>query len=168
MGLVIENEYIFIITSNEAASVRADCAANPHDGPFRQYKPRARLIMRGRCHVRRRIGVRPVRPRKARAQLLVLLSSALEGVPVIVVVKLICSMTKGDCHKPRLPLLPDRNEKARFRIRPLRAALTTSREVHPEVPPLRRRIAVAGGNGAVCPKTKRELPCSRNYSQPLR
>ena len=86
-GLVIENEYIFIITSNEAASVRADYAANPHDGPFRQYKPRARLTMRGRCHVRRRIGVRPVRPRKAPAQLLVLLSCAPEGVPIIVVVK---------------------------------------------------------------------------------
>src|SRR5438034_1224832 len=60
--------------------------------------------------------------------------------------------------KPRLRSLPDRNEKARFRIRPLRAALTTSREVHSEVPPLRRTIAFAGGNDAVCPKTKRELP----------
>src|SRR5207248_8046606 len=57
--------------------------------------------------------------------------------------------------KPRLRSLPDRNEKARFRIRPLRAALTTSREVHSEVLPLRRTIAFAGGNDAVCPKNKK-------------
>jgi hypothetical protein len=68
---------------------------------------------------------------------------------------MICITTKGDCPKPRLPSLPVRNEKARFRIRPLRAALTTSREVHSEVLPLRRTIALAGGNGAVCPKTKK-------------
>src|SRR4051812_4944468 len=129
---------------------------NPHDGPL---QPRARLIMR------RRLGARPVGPREAPAQLPVLLSSAPE-VTVIVAVEWFAARAKMIAAKPRLPLLPDRNEKARFRIRPLRAAPTTSREVHPEVPPLRRRIAVAGGNDAVCPKTKRELPCSRNYSQP--
>jgi len=59
------------------------------------------------------------------------------------------------CHKPRLPSLQTRNEKARFRIRPLRASLTTSREVHSEVLPLRRTIAFAGGNDAVCPKNKK-------------
>src|ERR1043165_4580671 len=79
---------------------------------------------------------------------------------------MICSISKDDCRKPRVPSLPDRNEKARFRIRPVRAALTTSREVHPEVPPLRRRIVFAGGDDAVCPKTKGVLPCSTNYSQP--
>jgi len=54
--------------------------------------------------------------------------------------------------------LPGRNEKAGFRIRPLRAAPTISREVHSEVFTLQRTIALADGNDAACPKTKRELP----------
>jgi hypothetical protein len=54
-----------------------------------------------------------------------------------------------------LPSLPDRNEKARFRIRPLRAALRTSREVHSEVLTLQRTIALAGGNAAACPKRQK-------------
>jgi hypothetical protein len=63
--------------------------------------------------------------------------------------------TKDDCRKPCLASLRDRNEKARFRIRPLRAALTTSREVHSEVPSLRRTIGFAGGNDARLSKNKK-------------
>jgi hypothetical protein len=40
----------------------------------------------------------------------------------------------------------------------LRAALATSRDVHSEVFRLHPTMKVAGGNDAVCTKTKRELP----------
>jgi hypothetical protein len=70
---------------------------------------------------------------------------------------MICSITKDDCRKPRLPSLPGRNEKARFRIRPVRAALTTSREVHSEVPPLQRTIALQTAMTPSVQKTKREV-----------
>jgi hypothetical protein len=149
-----------------------DCATNPHDGTFRQYS-RGRADYVRRASIVMCAGVSAFgllgRGRPGPAQLLVLLSSATARLRRRLSLPWSdFRTTKDDCRKPCLASLRDRNEKARFRIRPLRAALTTSREVHSEVPSLRRTIGFAGGNDAVCPKTKRELPCSRNYSQPLR
>jgi hypothetical protein len=143
-------------------------AANLRDGHCLDKTPRE--VDMYAVSVRRRSGV-ACQAAEGPAQSLLLLSSALKRSAPECRHRcrgMICSTTKMIAASRACLSLRPVMKKQDFRIRPLRAALRTSREVHSEVLTISEQLRLQTAMMLSVQKQKGSYQCSTNYSRPLR